>query len=83
VVIEAVLGLIGISLPARQTPAKRAEFVDAVFKPELFSRSAEIKKIIAASSGTEWDPVAAQIINISLAKSDLSLCAAFFLLCVP
>ncbi|KAJ7336354.1 hypothetical protein DFH08DRAFT_939367 [Mycena albidolilacea] len=79
VVLEAVLGLIGISLPARQTPAKRAEFVDAVFKPELFSRSAEIKKIIAASSGTEWDPVAAQIINIGLAKSDLSFPQPFYI----
>jgi hypothetical protein len=76
-VVDALLALIGVLLPPRQT-ARRSEFVDAVFTPELFPRNAQIKKLIAASS-TDWDPVGTQIINECLAKSDLSLYVASFL----
>ncbi|KAJ7895688.1 hypothetical protein B0H13DRAFT_825778 [Mycena leptocephala] len=75
-VIDALLALIGVLLPPRQT-ARRSEFVDAVFTPELFPRSAQIKKLIAASS-TDWDPVGTQIINECLAKSDLSFPQPFY-----
>ncbi|KAF7350466.1 hypothetical protein MVEN_01352100 [Mycena venus] len=72
-VLDAVLPLIGVLLPARQAGNnKRIDFVDAVFNPGLFSRSAEIKNLIAAWSSSDWDPLTAQIIDKCLAQSDLS-----------
>ncbi|KAJ7627605.1 hypothetical protein DFH06DRAFT_1443094 [Mycena polygramma] len=73
-VLDSLLALIGVLLPPlRPSAAKRTEFVDAIFTPELFPRSAaQIKALIAASPGKDWDPVCAQIINECLAKSDLS-----------
>ncbi|KAJ6499715.1 hypothetical protein C8R47DRAFT_1317619 [Mycena vitilis] len=73
-VLDSLLALIGVLLPPlRPSATKRTEFVDAIFTPELFPRSAaQIKALIAASPGKDWDPVCAQIINECLAKSDLS-----------
>ncbi|KAJ7770528.1 hypothetical protein B0H16DRAFT_1881531 [Mycena metata] len=77
VVIDSLIYLIGALLPARQAAAKRTDFVNGIFTPELFSCSAKIKSFIGASSGTDWDPVAAQIINECLAK-DLSYPQPFY-----
>ncbi|KAJ7484745.1 hypothetical protein FB451DRAFT_1393268 [Mycena latifolia] len=75
--IDSLLALIGVLLPARKTASKRTEFVDAVFTPSLFSCSPQIKRLIAASSNTDWDPVIPQIVN-ELAKSDISFPQPFY-----
>ncbi|KAJ7512046.1 hypothetical protein B0H11DRAFT_2268225 [Mycena galericulata] len=77
-VIDSLLAFMGPLLPSRQVASKRAEFVDAVFAPSLFPRSDQIKRLIAASTGTDWDPVATQIINDCLAKSDISFPQPFY-----
>ncbi|KAF8164439.1 hypothetical protein K438DRAFT_1984589 [Mycena galopus ATCC 62051] len=70
-ILDSLLGVFGVLLPAREVQAKRTNFVDTVFKSKVFSRSAKIKKLIAASSGKDWDPVSVEIIA-ELVKSDLS-----------
>ncbi|KAF8189884.1 hypothetical protein K438DRAFT_1763510 [Mycena galopus ATCC 62051] len=77
-ILDSLLGVFGVLLPAREVQAKRTNFVDTVFKPKLFSRSAEIKKLIAASSGKDWDPVSVEIIA-ELAESDLSFPQPFYI----
>ncbi|KAJ7039833.1 hypothetical protein C8F04DRAFT_1231237 [Mycena alexandri] len=78
VVIDSLIYLIGALLPARQATEKRTDFVNGIFTSELFPRSAQIKSLIGASSSTDWDPVAAQIINECLAK-DLSYPQPFYI----
>ncbi|KAJ7234613.1 hypothetical protein B0H12DRAFT_1076292 [Mycena haematopus] len=77
-VLDTLVGLLGVLLPARDAGVKRTQFVDAVFRPELFTRSAEIKNLIATSVGTEWDPVVTRILDC-LAKSDVSFPQPFYI----
>ncbi|KAJ7128046.1 hypothetical protein C8R46DRAFT_1363623 [Mycena filopes] len=73
VVIDSLIYLIGPLLPARSAAAKRTAFVDALFTPAFFPNGVaeKIKKLIAASSALDWDPVATRIVNECLA-GDLS-----------
>ncbi|KAJ7096705.1 hypothetical protein B0H15DRAFT_962872 [Mycena belliarum] len=75
--LDSLVALVGVILPPRQIAAKRLEFIDAVFTPTLFSCSHQIKRLIAASSSTDWDPVTTQIIN-ELARSDISFPQPFY-----
>ncbi|KAJ7136037.1 hypothetical protein C8R44DRAFT_976758 [Mycena epipterygia] len=77
--VDSLLALIGVLMPSRQNASKRSQFVDTVFTPDLFPRSTQIKSLIAASSSTDWDPVATQIINDCLAKSDISFPQPFYI----
>ncbi|KAF7349256.1 hypothetical protein MSAN_01715100 [Mycena sanguinolenta] len=70
-VLDSLVALVGVLLPARESAVKRTQFVDAIFKPELFPASAEIKELIATAAGADWDPIATGIINC-FAKTDLS-----------
>ncbi|KAJ6631135.1 hypothetical protein B0H10DRAFT_2207515 [Mycena sp. CBHHK59/15] len=76
--IESLLLLVGVLLPARQTAAKRTQFINELFTADLFERSDDIKKLIDEST-TEWDPVVMRIINEPLAESDLSFPQPFYI----
>ncbi|KAJ7695477.1 hypothetical protein B0H17DRAFT_1198698 [Mycena rosella] len=78
-VVDSLVAFIGVLLPARTTASKRSEFVDAVFTPRLFSCSSQIKRLIAGSSSTEWDPVVTQI-TTTLAESDISFPQPFYVI---
>ncbi|KAF7323907.1 hypothetical protein MKEN_00612100 [Mycena kentingensis (nom. inval.)] len=70
-VLESVLDLIGVLLPDRKLAlSKRNVFVDALFPATVFGCSQSIKALLQ-ESGTEWEPVAAQIIQ-TLADFDNS-----------
>ncbi|KAF7323918.1 hypothetical protein MKEN_00613200 [Mycena kentingensis (nom. inval.)] len=70
-VLESVLDLIGVLLPDRKLAlSKRNVFVDALFPATVFGCSQSIKALLR-ESGTEWEPVAAQIIQ-TLADFDNS-----------
>ncbi|CAK5272905.1 unnamed protein product [Mycena citricolor] len=76
--LDSLLRLIGVLLPARSASSKRVEFVNAIFTPALFPCHTRIKSLIAAS-GTEWDPVATQILTQCFAKTHISFPQPFYI----